>query len=161
MLSDAVLAVAEAMEQESVENSLLSKILKGFARELRTAVKASEHIVSFGGNAGQPLGTAFGVSKDSPSDPRYTEYLLVQEERRKIRAEKDSLLAEELDKIPGGAICVGGPHDGVTTELPPSMPVKASCEVGGVMYTLGPNRELHYNEERTQELRDAQTRRTQ
>ncbi len=87
-LAEAVLLVAQAMEEEGSDpnnGEAFNKVLKGFARELRTAIKASESNQSVDG---------FPRNKQARK-----EYL--NELNRQVMAEESPLLNQEMVELVG------------------------------------------------------------
>lgn len=158
-LADAVLAVAEAMEDDAAHTEgdytvkAFRSVLRSFARELRTAVKASE-------------GTA-------PATPAPAPQLMHRELIEKARAE----FAGKIRKIPGGArtrdnlvgmganpaaqavnrkfgnekegevapraVAVAVAGTGVLVDVPGDMPVGARTEIVGKVHELRVDGKLH------------------
>ncbi len=134
-LSDAVLAVAAAMERDCVEmtdptvgEKVFLAMMRGYARELRTAVKAAE-------------GQTVWERKPSPA--------FLEEMRKQTESVARATQAQEQ----GGtemALCENGPADG-TFAPTTGMPEGAYVKLEGAVYQLRQGK-LIYNAEQTAKL---------
>lgn len=123
-LSDAVLAIADAMEEEAKDGEchISPRTIRSFARELRTAVKASA--------GSQLVNLALADSAGIGSHQAF-----IDAERAKIRDAKAKAGAEERN-AEQMVECRGGGADGTLAEIASEMPVGAKCLVAGQVYKL-------------------------
>lgn len=123
-LADAIALIADQMDEESQEhktanNLICAGMLRSYARQLRTAVKAAE-----GGNT-------------APATPQVVPELQHFQEIEKAKAElreqrKRAKMEEAHDNY---ATCVGGKADGVQAPIA-DMPVGAKTIIDGDVYEL-------------------------
>src|SRR5690242_10196872 len=101
-LSDAVLAIADAMEREadepSSESNHTGRLIRSFARELRTAVKAAEG----------PHNPLLGLALADTSGEAYHRQQ-IEAAKKKLRQEREKTSVQEKDsaqmvEIRGGAL---------------------------------------------------------
>lgn len=137
--------------------------LLGMARQLRTAVKASEgerpplSVVNLPNGGVSIMGT-----QGSTMVPDHRS--LIDKAREEIRREKAAsgeLHEAEESLAPGFTTLVGGSCNGDMVPRPEGMPVGAHSQFGGMgeVYTLMEDGQLHYNEQQTKLLRKARSRR--
>jgi hypothetical protein len=123
-LSEAILSIADAMENESVPDQSINILFKSFARELRTAVKAAEGIKQTSWN---------------PHLPAAKEMMIQQQmEARKIARQ---LEREEQDK--GFRTVELADDPGVMVSVDPDMVYGDKVNLSGKMYELRKDGKLH------------------
>ena len=143
-LSEAVLEIAQQMELElEGRDELHVAIVKGFARQIRSAVKASQSVAQV--RAEHTRGW---------EDHQRSE---VQRIKEKLDARvRDSANLEEASRqvVDGrGAICVGGKEDGTIAPVDPKMPVGAFVSLGDEVYQYREGK-LFYHEEMTKKVQE-------
>lgn len=138
-LADAVILVAEQMEEEAKDlegagdaagTSYARMTLKGFARQLRTAVKSAE-----GQQQAQPRQMSAG---------EYEAKLMEAARQEAREAKRHARMAEEVTS--NSVLCVGGPMDETYVPMESGMPVGARTRVGGAVYRLKEDGCLHLDE---------------
>lgn len=151
-LADAVTEIADQMEEEAADvknegphGSFLCNSLRGWARQLRTALKASE-------------GAAPPAPVQNPLLPAPLQHFAaIEEERRKIReARRKEAVSGDLEgAFEEKLVAIAGTdkEDGVETmiRIPNNMPVGARCPIEGKWFKLKEDNKLHYDEASTQE----------
>jgi hypothetical protein len=153
-LHDAVTAVAEGMDERAdrwekidhLNEQAAAEVLRGFARELRIAIKAAGP-----SRATPPL--APGIGSEESLDAT------VRANLEKDRAERARRKAEAKEGLDSFAELIGGPEDepeaGMTTApVDPDMPVGAFAQVGDRVYQYRKDKKLHYHPEETARLRE-------
>ncbi len=142
-LAEAVEAVAEGMDETIADLSddpaskTFVRILRSFARELRTAVKAS------GGIPNPPQITMI---------PQAQHAVMIEQERMKIRAQK-AVENRPDDDGPAMALCVGGENDNTTIPCDPTMPVGARTLIGKEVYQKQQNGQLKFDKMATEGMK--------
>lgn len=126
-LGEAVLAVADAMEDLAKDPSVTGeaeiwRAIKGFVRELRTAVKAA-------------------TNTDLPPEMRALANTL-----RQAPPGKSPRPPAEPPDVGEMKVLRGGTNDGLTIPVSAHMPVGANLSVMGEVYTKDTQGQLHYNE---------------
>lgn len=145
-LADAVLGIAEAMDKEELNdasetlNKAFSKAMKGFARELRTAVKAAEQSKAIRGV--DSLNAGFDLRKEQ------------EESQRRKAAQRLKQTVEQADLDGGQYVRVeGGPCNGDSVPLDNRAPAGCKAElVAQHVYVLGQDRVFRYSIEESQKL---------
>ena len=131
-LAEAVAVIADAIESDSKsldEGQLVQRILAGYARELRIALKASE-----------------------PAAPLQSVYTFDEVARtalmKRAKQEQDEVaqLAALAERGPATVELVGGPCDAEMVPADSGMPVGANTFVEGSVYTKQVDGRLHFNE---------------
>ena len=147
-LKIAVEMIAEEMESvaiswidaDDLNNVCAGDRLKGFARQLRIALKASEHAPML-----TPLSTTHSVPL--PSAAQHAQ--MIETARKEFRKEGIpsvvKQLREEEQADPRMVECVGGSFDGTIQPCNPSMPEGAFCRVGNETYKLMGGRLQHHS----------------
>lgn len=126
-LADAIVIIADQMDEEAKDladikdagKSYCAMTLKGFSRQLRTAVKASD------GEKAAP--TAPQVA------PGLQHFIEIEKARAELREQKKRTNLE--DAHDNYATCVGGKSDGVLAPIA-FMPVGARTIIDGEVYEL-------------------------
>ena len=101
------------------------RVVRSYARELRTAVKASE------GTANSNLLTGYALA-DSSNAGSHRQF--IEEAKKQLRAEKEKTGVQE--KSEQMVECRGGSADETLAPVATDMPVGARCQVAGCWYTL-------------------------
>lgn len=127
-LAEAVLDVVTRMEEWATpDDDQHSHEVRGFARELRTAVKASEGMLT------RPQNPFEALERKAKEDRM----------RKELKAKAD----REEGNTPKSVEIVGGPYDDTWTEVNGSMPVGAYMFVGELRHQLRGDGKLHYAHE--------------
>lgn len=123
------------IDTDDLNNVCAGDRLKGLARQLRIALKASEHAPPL-----TPLPNSYTV----PLPPAAQHAQMIEEARREFRKEGIppvvKQLREEEQEDPRMVECVDGPFDGTIQPCNPSMPEGAFCKVGNQIYKLSSGR---------------------
>lgn len=135
-LSEAVLSVADEMEKlandrsEVMSETILRSFMRSFAREIRTAVKAS-------GNDNQK-------GQQNLISPQLQHVKMIEEARKEFRKDGAKRLTDFEERTdPKFVQVVGGSSDGVLVPVDPTMPINARTCVGGEVYELRDDGMLH------------------
>lgn len=158
-LEAAVTIIADNMEKEAEdlkgkeETRYFCMSLKSFARELRTAVKASEGS-SLGFGPMNPMAALLtGVGpQTSENNP------LIKAAREEFRNKKRKTEAEEGLAANMIELVEAGTDNSTPTfvEFPNEAPVGAKTEIAGKVYELKEDRKLHFSLEETQKYHKTQ-----
>lgn len=133
-LYDAIAEIAEDMEKEASswhpEFCMgLDKVVRGFVRQLRTALKAA-------GNA-PPL-TSFPIAPLQSAQSQH--FSAIEDAKKEFRKSK---LQEEGEVI--SVLLVGGPGDGICVPVAPeTAPVGSKTGVMGAVYEMKEDGKLHF-----------------
>lgn len=165
MLGEAVLAVADGLDElvkemkeeakstgsgGAVSLAVAAAKAAGFARELRTAVKAS------GGDRPAPRQTPGGLLipgavREENLDPAVKEALERDREARQRRSALEERSTERQVELVGGPAAEGGM---TMAPINPEMPVGGFSRVGDAVYQLRKDGKLHYSNEETLQLKE-------
>lgn len=145
-LRDAVLEIADQMQTDSdewavsTEPSLIYAFVRGYIRQLRSAVKASE---------GESHTQAASDMQWIPGQNNHLSKALAQQAKEELQSATSRLHAEEAVGVQGVVMAVlhGGPFDGDTVPLSPDMPKGAKTAIGDAVYQLTESGELQYLEQ--------------
>jgi hypothetical protein len=133
-LKDAIIMVAESMEEDAKSSELktgLGLILKSYARELRTAVKADEREVK------DSLPIAFDASQAGA-----LHRIQIEKAKEEFRSKKEKQLEKESTVM---MEIVGlEEEEGTIVQMPAEMPVGARTNLNGNIFVKGEDNKLHY-----------------
>ena len=140
-LAEAVLEVADAMDEVGKEskkagNSGAAVVLMSFARELRTAVKASA------GTEAKPSASLA---------PEFQHLVEIEKARKQVREERMKGVGADASE-PRMVEAVGGGLDGTMVAVDSGMPVGAKVAPAGQVYVLDSVGRLWYSEEETAKI---------
>src|SRR3984957_8599296 len=146
-LQEAIESVAEAMIEESKLESITATTLRSFARELRTAIKAS--------------GTDNGVAVSGIIAPQFQHEQMIEKAREEFRGKnKDKLQAEEGLAERMVEMIVGPDAPATLVGIPGDMPVGAKTMIGDRVFVLKEEmvgnqkaQRLHYSEVDTKQVK--------
>lgn len=155
-LPDAILEIADDMDAEAEEileeegqSVERVRILRRYARSLRTAVKAAEGSeppksaspVLFPGMLG-----ALATGQD------IAEIAKAREAERRRRAEERAAGAGLGPDGQSTALCEGGPADGSSVMCPANVPKGSKTVVAGAVYVMGSDGVARFSKEETEKL---------
>lgn len=155
-LPDAILAIVEGMEEEAKEfaedkdTKYIATTLRGYAKQLKVAVKASEGAPALVNHPQQP-------DLSLINDPIYAmgqQRKIIEDMRAQIRLERNKTTAEEGTGEENRYL-VGGAGDGDAVRINSSMPANGTAHMpyGGEVYTRQADGNLHFNPEVTEKWR--------
>ena len=145
-LADAIMDIAAEMTEEANNGIVPSEacfILKAYAKQLKTAVKAAE---------GQSQSTIIQPANPILMDANWQNIMGVEKAKEQLRRERRESLLEEDKQSPGLVLVVGGTSDGTYAPIPPTMPVGAFAPIGVEVYELRADQKLHLSEVETQRM---------
>ena len=152
-LAEAVLDMADEMEKIDWDRHMscptegVTYVVNGWAKQLRTAVKAAGGVQA---EAPPPGSFLIGTDRTSAAAQHAT---MIERARQEARLGRQKAGVEELLE-PRMVVIVGGNSDGDCLLVPHDMPVGAKTQVpGGEICVLKANGQLHYSEEDTREMR--------
>ena len=160
-LAAAVNVIVEAMEKKAASLNTehpAVMMLEGFAAQFRIAVTASgegefprhreRQVIDPGADWDGDSLSAFGQRLREGPPPQQAPRMQRAVERLGGQLRSEDNVGERM------ALCVGGPADGDTVPLNPQMPEGAYTVVGGGVYQLRKDGQVHYDEERTQRMKE-------
>ena len=146
-LAEAVLDVADEMEKTEWDAHEVAPVVRGWAKQLRTAVKSAG-----GAQAEAPPPGSFLIGTDRTSAAAQ-HATMIERARQEARLSKQKGEVKELLE-PRMVLIAGGSLDGDHLLVPQDMPVGAKTEVpGGEVCVLGADGCLHYSEMDTREVK--------
>ena len=129
-LKDAIEEIANQMEEDLPEigrgGDLPPALVKGYVRQLRSAIKAA-------GN--QPANSGF-INPMALGTGEGQHAIAIEAAKAEFRAKKEENLSRVEEKAPEMRLCCGGLAEGEMAPLDPSMPVGARTEIQGAVYEL-------------------------
>lgn len=133
-LSEVILEIAEEMIREADDmkstNGFAWMALRGYAKQLKVAVKAAEGSkeITYPTDSIQGGGQLF-------LHPEAQHFQMIEQARKELREQKRKTDLQEGGE-PRFVVCQGGPADGDTVSVAPDMPTGARTMIDGGVYSL-------------------------
>lgn len=138
----------EAIEEivEEMEKNVDDRMMLMYAKMIRIALKAS----------GKPQENnnlfqmaALGVS---PMNSEGMNRNMIENAKKEFANKSKDRVSLEEQFMGEMAVCLDGPEKDTNFPIDPAMPIGAHCKVAGKVYTLGADRQLHFNEQQTEQV---------
>ena len=151
-LDEAVLEIAEQMLAEAKDletdaaTAYTRSTLKGYARQLKSIVKAAE---------GTEKEQTHALPNPFAMDAGFQHFTMVEQAKEALRLEKKKSQAEEKIGVNAAGnlvLCEGGKSDGIMTPIEPEMPVGARTMLDGEVYEFKDDGKFHFDEEITKKV---------